>query len=74
MLYYCTILYYNYTVLHYEICSLLRMKFALRGLADSLRCELSGFGIRVAICYPPDTDTPGFLQRNKTIAYISINT
>lgn len=41
-------------------------KYALRGLADSLRSELNGFGIRVAICYPPDTDTPGFKEENKT--------
>lgn len=41
-------------------------KYALRGLADALRNELSGFGIKVAICYPPDTDTPGFAEENKT--------
>mmetsp|Transcript_85398 Transcript_85398/g.167094 ORF Transcript_85398/g.167094 Transcript_85398/m.167094 type:complete len:337 (-) Transcript_85398:60-1070(-) len=41
-------------------------KFALRGLADTLRSELIGFGIRVAICYPPDTDTPGFKEENKS--------
>eukprot|EP00755_Sulcionema_specki_P006143 Sspe_Gene.34669::Locus_16834_Transcript_1_4_Confidence_0.500_Length_1900::g.34669::m.34669/K04708/E1.1.1.102; 3-dehydrosphinganine reductase len=35
-------------------------KFALRGFADSLRNELCGFNINVSICYPPDTDTPGF--------------
>ena len=35
-------------------------KWALRGLADVLRNELSGFNIKVSICYPPDTDTPGF--------------
>jgi 3-dehydrosphinganine reductase len=33
-------------------------KFALRGLAESLRCELKPRGIQVSICYPPDTDTP----------------
>merc|ERR1719356_1845651 len=41
-------------------------KYALRGLADSLRTELNGFGIRVAICYPPDTETPGFQKENET--------
>lgn len=40
-------------------------KFALRGLADSLRNELIGFGIKVSICYPPDTDTPGFAEEEK---------
>lgn len=41
-------------------------KYALRGFADSLRNELRGFGIRVSIAYPPDTDTPGFATENKT--------
>lgn len=40
-------------------------KFALRGLADSLRNELCGFGLKVCICYPPDTDTPGFAEEEK---------
>ena len=33
-------------------------KFALRGLAETLRGELRRFGIAVSIVYPPDTDTP----------------
>ena len=33
-------------------------KFALRGLADTLRSELKRDGIGVSIAYPPDTDTP----------------
>jgi 3-dehydrosphinganine reductase len=41
-------------------------KWALRGLADSLRNELTGFGITIQIAYPPDTDTPGFENENKT--------
>mmetsp|Transcript_14239 Transcript_14239/g.32057 ORF Transcript_14239/g.32057 Transcript_14239/m.32057 type:complete len:344 (+) Transcript_14239:19-1050(+) len=40
-------------------------KFALRGLGDALRSELNGFGIQVCICYPPDTDTPGFQEEQK---------
>ena len=40
-------------------------KFALRGLADSLRNELSGFNIQVSMAYPPDTDTPGFKLENE---------
>ena len=40
-------------------------KFALRGLADSLRNELSGFNIHVHMAYPPDTDTPGFKTENE---------
>ena len=40
-------------------------KFALRGLADSLRSEMNGFGVAVSIAYPPDTDTPGFKIENE---------
>lgn len=41
-------------------------KFALRGLAESLRSELKPQGISVSIIYPPDTDTPQFQEENKT--------
>ena len=41
-------------------------KFALRGLAESLRGELKPKGIKVSIVYPPDTDTPQLIQENKT--------
>lgn len=41
-------------------------KFALRGLAESLRGELKGYGIGVSIVYPPDTDTPQLVEENKT--------
>ena len=37
-------------------------KFALRGLAESMRQELKDQGIRVSIVYPPDTDTPGWRE------------
>ncbi|SET80535.1 SDR family NAD(P)-dependent oxidoreductase [Oceanicella actignis] len=33
-------------------------KFALRGLAETLRAECAPFGVGVTICHPPDTDTP----------------
>lgn len=33
-------------------------KFALRGLAEALRGEMKPKGVRVSICFPPDTDTP----------------
>ncbi|NKN36848.1 SDR family oxidoreductase [Agrobacterium sp. a22-2] len=33
-------------------------KAGLTGFADSLRMEAEPAGIHVAICYPPDTDTP----------------
>ncbi|ANV84453.1 short-chain dehydrogenase [Picosynechococcus sp. PCC 7003] len=41
-------------------------KFALRGLAESLRSELKQVGIQVAIAYPPDTDTPQLAAENLT--------
>ncbi|MDY7022539.1 MAG: SDR family oxidoreductase, partial [Cyanobacteriota bacterium] len=41
-------------------------KFALRGLAESLRGELKPWGIQVSIVYPPDTDTPQLEAENKT--------
>jgi len=41
-------------------------KFALRGLAESLRGELKLKGIGVSIVYPPDTDTPQLEKENKT--------
>lgn len=41
-------------------------KFALRGLADCLRNELLGTGVRVAVAYPPDTDTPGYAREQTT--------
>ena len=33
-------------------------KFAIRGFAEALRCEVKPQGIRVSVIYPPDTDTP----------------
>ncbi|MGB3789463.1 MAG: SDR family oxidoreductase [Phormidesmis sp.] len=41
-------------------------KFAVRGLAESLRAELKPVGIRVSIAYPPDTETPLLIEENKT--------
>ncbi|MBC7366512.1 MAG: SDR family oxidoreductase [Undibacterium sp.] len=41
-------------------------KFALRGLAESLRAELAGSGVRIVIVYPPDTDTPQLAEENRT--------
>ncbi|HEX4530672.1 MAG TPA: SDR family oxidoreductase [Acidimicrobiia bacterium] len=35
-------------------------KYAVRGLAETLRPELAPHGIVVACAYPPDTRTPGF--------------
>ncbi|XP_059914386.1 3-ketodihydrosphingosine reductase [Gadus macrocephalus] len=41
-------------------------KFALRGLAESLQMEMKPYNIYVTVAYPPDTDTPGFVEENKT--------
>lgn len=41
-------------------------KFALRGLAETLRAELKGTGVDVTIVYPPDTDTPQLTEENHT--------
>jgi 3-dehydrosphinganine reductase len=39
-------------------------KWAVRGLAETLRYEVEPQGIRIAVLYPPDTDTPGFALEN----------
>lgn len=41
-------------------------KFALRGLAETLRAELKPLGIKVSVVYPPDTDTPQLAAENET--------
>lgn len=41
-------------------------KFAVRGLAESLRAELRPLDIGVSIVYPPDTDTPQLVEESKT--------
>ncbi|NWH75016.1 KDSR reductase, partial [Piaya cayana] len=41
-------------------------KFALRGLAEALQMEVKPYNIYVTVAYPPDTDTPGFVEESKT--------
>lgn len=41
-------------------------KFAVRGLAETLRAELKPHGIAVSCAYPPDTDTPGLARESGT--------
>lgn len=41
-------------------------KFALKGLAESLQMELARDNIYVTVAYPPDTNTPGLAEENRT--------
>jgi 3-dehydrosphinganine reductase len=41
-------------------------KYAVRGFSDILRLELKPLGLRVSVVFPPDTDTPGLENENKT--------
>ena len=41
-------------------------KFALIGFSEALRSELGPYGITVSVLCPPDTDTPGLQEENKT--------
>lgn len=41
-------------------------KFALRGLAESLRAEMKDTGVQISIVYPPDTDTPQLAEESRT--------
>ncbi|KAH8069647.1 3-dehydrosphinganine reductase [Aureococcus anophagefferens] len=41
-------------------------KWAVRGLAETLRSELLPFDISVHSVYPPNMDTPGFVEENRT--------
>jgi 3-dehydrosphinganine reductase len=40
-------------------------KFAVRGLMESLRDELTPSGVHVACVYPPDVDTPQLAEENR---------
>lgn len=41
-------------------------KFAIRGLAEALQMEVKPYNVYVTVAYPPDTDTPGLAEENKT--------
>ncbi|XP_037086286.1 3-ketodihydrosphingosine reductase-like, partial [Pollicipes pollicipes] len=41
-------------------------KYALVGLGQTLAQELKPYGVGVTLCYPPDTDTAGFEEENRT--------
>ena len=40
-------------------------KYAIRGLMETLRCELKPFNIQTSIVFPPDTDTPQLAYENQ---------
>lgn len=40
-------------------------KFAVRGLMEALRDELTPYGVHVACVYPPDVDTPQLADENR---------
>jgi 3-dehydrosphinganine reductase len=42
-------------------------KFAVRGLAETLRAELRADNIGVSVAYPPDTETPMLDEERKTM-------
>jgi len=39
-------------------------KFAVRGLMESVRAELTPHGVHVGVVYPPDVDTPQLAEEN----------
>lgn len=41
-------------------------KHAVRAFSDILRLELKPVGLQVSVVFPPDTDTPGMENENKT--------
>jgi 3-dehydrosphinganine reductase len=41
-------------------------KFAVRGFSDVLRAEVKPLGIQVSVVFPPNVDTPGLANENKT--------
>ncbi|XP_011809000.1 PREDICTED: 3-ketodihydrosphingosine reductase [Colobus angolensis palliatus] len=41
-------------------------KFAIRGLAEALQMEVKPYNVYITVAYPPDTDTPGFAEENRT--------
>ena len=41
-------------------------KFGVIGLSEALRSEVKRYNIAVSVLCPPDTDTPGFVEENKS--------
>ncbi len=43
-----------------------QIRYAVKGLADTLLTELKPHNIRISVAYPPDTDTPGYAKEMET--------
>ncbi|CAI9715888.1 3-ketodihydrosphingosine reductase [Octopus vulgaris] len=41
-------------------------KFALKGLSEALQSELKPYNVGITLAFPPDTDTPGFAEEQKS--------
>ena len=41
-------------------------KFGVLGFSEALRSEFKQYNVGVSVLSPPDTDTPGFVEENKT--------
>jgi short-subunit dehydrogenase len=41
-------------------------KFGIIGFSEALKQEVAQYNIKVSVLCPPDTDTPGFAEENKT--------
>ncbi len=41
-------------------------KFAIVGWSEAMRHELKPYNINVSVLYPPDTETPGFKEENRS--------
>ncbi|XP_005103655.1 3-ketodihydrosphingosine reductase [Aplysia californica] len=41
-------------------------KYALRGLAESLQMEVKPYNVHLTLAFPPDTNTPGFAEEQKS--------
>ncbi|KAF5283441.1 hypothetical protein FQA39_LY04817 [Lamprigera yunnana] len=41
-------------------------KYALKGFAEAIDMELQNYNVNVTLAVPPDTDTPGFQNENKS--------
>ncbi|XP_026679682.1 3-ketodihydrosphingosine reductase-like [Diaphorina citri] len=50
----------------YGLAAYTSSKFALKGFAEALYMEVKQSGLTITLCLPPDTDTPGFENEEKS--------